>query len=204
MCDDSMRRFAVVLCALAELGCGDGGDAGGGGGVSGQGGASAVSSTTTTSGNSSGPTGAGGCAPAANGCFEYCDFSPSSNVSFEDDVIAIFEASCNDASCHGHPESPKATLFLGLPANNDAATIAEVRGELTEDGYNAPGLQRVKPGDPENSWLMIKLDGDMGCPQSTCNVGCGQRMPRGPGAVPLPDDQLSLIRSWIMNGAPGP
>ena len=54
-----------------------------------------------------------------------------------------------------------------------------------------PGVQRVIPGDPDNSYLIHKLEGRGGI--------FGVRMPyNGP---PLTDGQILVIRTWIRNGA---
>jgi hypothetical protein len=50
-------------------------------------------------------------------------------------------------------------------------------------------IARVKAGDPDNSLLMQKLQGTQ---------KCGSSMP--PGGK-LSDDQLKLVRDWIMMGA---
>jgi hypothetical protein len=54
-----------------------------------------------------------------------------------------------------------------------------------------PGLQRVTPGDPDNSYLIHKLEGRPGI--------VGQRMPlRGPFRT---DGQVQIVRRWIQLGA---
>ena len=54
------------------------------------------------------------------------------------------------------------------------------------------GMFRVDPGAPDNSYLLLKL---MGPPDSSF----GARMPLV--GAPLTDDQIDLIRSWILAGA---
>lgn len=54
-----------------------------------------------------------------------------------------------------------------------------------------PGATLVIPGDPDNSWLVKKLEG-------TADVG--QRMPRGNGPF-LTEGQMLVIRHWIREGA---
>jgi hypothetical protein len=54
------------------------------------------------------------------------------------------------------------------------------------------GLQRVAPGDPENSYLIHKVEGRAGI--------IGQRMPLT--GTPLTDGQILVIRRWIELGAP--
>jgi hypothetical protein len=56
-----------------------------------------------------------------------------------------------------------------------------------------PGAVRVIPGDPENSYLVQKLEGHSGI--------VGQRMPRTGGPY-LTEGQMQIIRRWIARGAP--
>ena len=55
-----------------------------------------------------------------------------------------------------------------------------------------PGLMRVKPGDPDNSYLVHKVEGAAGI--------TGAQMPFG--GPPLSQDTIDQIRSWIASGAP--
>jgi hypothetical protein len=54
-----------------------------------------------------------------------------------------------------------------------------------------PSLQRIKPGDPDNSYMLQKLEGAPGI--------VGGQMPLG--QQPLPQSTLTAIRQWIANGA---
>ena len=54
-----------------------------------------------------------------------------------------------------------------------------------------PALLRVNPGNPDQSYLVQKIQG---------NAAVGGRMPLGQAA--LPQDRIDLIRSWIAAGAP--
>ena len=54
-----------------------------------------------------------------------------------------------------------------------------------------PALLRVAPGDPENSYLIHKVEGRPGI--------FGQRMPLN--SPPLTDGQIRVIRRWIERGA---
>ena len=56
-----------------------------------------------------------------------------------------------------------------------------------------PGAVRVIPGDPENSYLVHKLEGQRGI--------VGERMPRGNGPF-LTEGQMLVIKRWIALGAP--
>ena len=55
-----------------------------------------------------------------------------------------------------------------------------------------PGAVRVIPGDPDNSYLVHKIEGAPGI--------VGQRMPRNNGPFLTPG-QILIIRSWIRQGA---
>lgn len=57
-----------------------------------------------------------------------------------------------------------------------------------QSGQDA-GLQRVEAGDPDNSYLVQKLEG---------TASSGQQMP--PGAA-LPQSEIDVIRQWITDGA---
>jgi methionine-rich copper-binding protein CopC len=55
-----------------------------------------------------------------------------------------------------------------------------------------PALLRVKPGDPDNSYMVRKIEGLPGI--------TGGQMPLG--ETPLPQATIAAIRQWITNGAP--
>jgi len=59
--------------------------------------------------------------------------------------------------------------------------------------FEKPGLLRVAPGDPDNSYFVHKLEGGP-------NI-VGERMPRGGGPF-LTSGQMLVIRKWIADGAP--
>jgi hypothetical protein len=56
-----------------------------------------------------------------------------------------------------------------------------------------PGAVRVIPGDPENSYIIHKLEGRSDI--------AGVRMPRGNGPF-LTEGQIQVIKRWIAIGAP--
>lgn len=57
---------------------------------------------------------------------------------------------------------------------------------------NKPGATFVIPGDPDNSYLVQKLEGTAGI--------VGLRMPRNAGPF-LTEGQMLVIRKWIKDGA---
>lgn len=109
--------------------------------------------------------------------------SAAEPVSFARDLVPVFRSSC--AACHlTGQEGGKLKLF-------PAAAYAS----LVNVPATTSGLLRVKPGAPEHSYLLKKLDGthlDAG--------GEGVRMPFG--AAPLAPEIVLKIRAWIQAGAP--
>lgn len=95
-------------------------------------------------------------------------------------VQPIFNANCT--RCHGFNGGLR--LEAGF-SYNQLVNVAS--GER-------PGVNRVTPGDPDNSYLYIKVAGN--CIAPNC---LGDRMPQG-GALGAAD--IQTIRDWIAGGAP--
>jgi uncharacterized protein YjdB len=102
------------------------------------------------------------------------------NVSFSTQVQPIFTTSCARAGCHTTP-SPQENM--NLSAGNAYAAIVNVPS-------NQVALMRVLPGDPDNSYLVQKIQGGAGI----------TRMPAD-GPPFLTAGQIQLIRDWIAAGA---
>lgn len=78
-----------------------------------------------------------------------------------------------------------------------AAFMDLTRGAAYDSLVNRPSIQktgaiRVIPGDPDNSYLIHKLEGRPDI--------VGARMPQN-GPPFLTDGQIAVIRQWIANGA---
>jgi hypothetical protein len=95
------------------------------------------------------------------------------------------------------------TIFTPICTTCHAGAQAPV-GLRLEDGVSytmlvdvpsaqVPGLRRVAPGDPDNSYLVHKVEG---------TAAVGRRMPLG--LSPLDQEQIDLIRQWIAAGAEPP
>lgn len=87
----------------------------------------------------------------------------------------------NCTGCHVGAGAPTG---LRLDAGNSYALLVNVASA------QVPTLLRVKPGDPDNSYLVQKIDG---------RATVGGRMPLG--RAPLPQASIDLVRSWIAAGA---
>ena len=91
----------------------------------------------------------------------------------------VFEPICEH--CHSGANAP---VGLRLDAANSYSLLVGIAsGER-------PNLLRVAPGDPNNSYLIQKLEG---------TAGIGERMPAGLPALPQAD--IDVIRQWIADGA---
>jgi len=122
---------------------------------------------------------------AVGAALEGC--SPRSRVTFDEIQALIFTPTCATRSCH---DAQSATGNLVL---EEGASYDELVGVVPDvlAARNA-GMLRVDPGHPENSFLLTKL---LGPPP-----GQGSRMPLV--GDPLAANQIDLIRSWIVAGAP--
>jgi mono/diheme cytochrome c family protein len=100
-------------------------------------------------------------------------------VNYATQIQPIFTANC--VSCHSGGGAPQG---LKLDAPNSFANLVNVNSN------EVPSLKRVKPSDPDNSYLVDKIEG-------TATVG--SRMPLN--RPPLSTANISLIRQWIIAGA---
>jgi len=104
------------------------------------------------------------------------------NPSFATDINSIFQQrGCSAGSCHGN----------GAGALTLTASATENYDRLVGVQATAEAFQLVAPGDAQNSYLVIKIEG---------RQSQGGQMPRG--ANPLDGIDQANIRNWIDNGAP--
>ena len=232
----------VVAAPLAALGACSSGSAGGSGS-----GSSSGSTSGSSGGGSSGSGGGSGSSSGGGSCetggidggvcpvkaaeaeavapFDSCVDLTTPSVSFEKDIRPILEQSCSvTMGCHGQPGNAQSTpglLFFGAEDGGTAAStiLANMVGVASPED---PDLSIVKAGDPANSYMMHKLDGDHCRFAAACNatgqdsfLECGLRMP-----YQLPDlcldsqtacvqkqsiqqqyGERDQIRRWIAQGA---
>jgi hypothetical protein len=84
--------------------------------------------------------------------------------------------------CHAGGSAPEGLRLDQADAYNLLVGVASTE---------VPSLMRVKPGDPDNSYIIQKLEG---------HAAVGARMPFG--GPYLSTDTVAFIRQWITNGAP--
>ncbi len=124
---------------------------------------------------SCGGGGGGGSAPPSN----TGGGTPPLQANFDSIQDNVLTAICT--SCHIGASAP---LGLRLDAVNAFALLVGVASA------QVPGLLRVDPGDPNNSYLIQKLEG---------TAAVGGRMPLGGSALAQAD--IDVIRQWIADGA---
>ena len=96
------------------------------------------------------------------------------------EVSEVFAVSCAFSGCHGGEE-----LAAGLSLEGDfAGRIVGVASEQRS------GFLLVDPGNPNKSYLLMKVRGD--------DEIISRQMPPG---NPLPAEQVEIIRAWIASGA---
>jgi len=114
------------------------------------------------------------------------DFSivtpPPAGSTLDEIQAAVFSVGC--AACHsGIGSALPGVLDL---SSADASFLSLVNVTSIEDG----NFLRVRPGDPDNSYLVLKLEG---------SATVGEQMPQG--GPPLDAAAIAAIRNWITNGA---
>ena len=97
----------------------------------------------------------------------------------------VFTPTCSNAGCHSGPTS--ANLPSGMDLTDADASFAAL---VSVASLEEPAFLRVAPGDPDNSYVIQKLEG---------TAGTGAQMPFG--GPPLDAAVIAEIRQWITDGA---
>ncbi|HEX4340182.1 MAG TPA: hypothetical protein VH062_29945 [Polyangiaceae bacterium] len=216
---------------------GGGGVVVGAGGTPGLGGVPA-GGTVGAGGTAPAAGGAAGGAPSAD-CttIDYSTYAAMPAVSFQKDLLPMFGQSCVQSDCHGIADH-KAGLNLGhkcdYDANNlpwkctfpaaptdpndstksapdDAATQMAIYQSLIAPSMTAPTMQRVKPMDPANSFIILKMSGTQNSKGLACtNQDTSRDMTPCGGSMPLTGTmycqgstrpRFDAIAAWIAQGA---
>jgi len=100
-------------------------------------------------------------------------------VNYATQIQPIFDGRC--IVCHSGVSAPEG---LRLDSTNSYNNLVNV------NSTQVPSLKRVEPFDPNNSYLVQKVEG---------TAAGGERMPLN--RAPLSPAQIKLIRDWISGGA---
>lgn len=118
--------------------------------------------------------------------FTFAVSGPPRAVSLAGELQPVLSARCTNAGCHGTVATQE-----GLKLTDAATSYASL---VNVASMECGALLRVAPGDPDHSYLVVKLLGSNGAP---CFVGT--KMPKG--ATPLTLEEIQAFRDWIANGA---
>jgi hypothetical protein len=161
-------------------------------------------------------------------------------MSFRNDLLPLFGLSCVVSDCHS-PRDHKAGITLGnkcafdanakwkctfpaapdpsgdtsKPAPNDDATIALIYKDLLDPATTVIGAatKRVVPGDPANSFFLLKLANQQNAKGYTCmNQDPSHESNPPPCGVSMPQNQdlycdgtyrarFNAVAYWIAQGA---
>lgn len=109
--------------------------------------------------------------------------APAAASLFKIEIAPTLANTC--ATCH----------LTGAEAGNMALIPAKAIDNLVDvAAKDAPKLVRVVPGKPNESYLIMKLEGT-----HVAKGGTGAQMPFG--APPLPPEKIAKFRQWIAEGA---
>jgi hypothetical protein len=113
---------------------------------------------------------------------------PGGEATFAMVQSEVFDVRCTSTTCHA-----AGSLAGGLSLAAGQSYDALVNVDPQNSAAVAEGMLRVKPNDPDLSFLVRKLTGELG-------PGEGSMMPLG--GAPLPEEEIEMIRTWIADGAP--
>ena len=111
--------------------------------------------------------------------------TPVSGATLDELQVSVFTPNCAVSGCHTGPAGN--TLPAGMDLSSADASFSSLVGVAS---LQVPTLSRVAASDPDNSYLVQKIEG---------TAASGGRMPLGGGVLDqaLVDD----IRQWISDGA---
>jgi hypothetical protein len=102
-------------------------------------------------------------------------------VSFSADVQPIFTANCTAMGCHSFPMPQEGMDLRAGQAYGNTVNVASAQ---------CTSRLRVAPGDPDNSYLVNKIEG--------VNLCFGAKMPK---VGSLSQGEIQIIRDWVAQGA---
>jgi len=107
---------------------------------------------------------------------------PPTIPSFATEIEPVLNNTCGLSGCHAGQFPNRG---LRLQTGEAYALLVNIPSQ------EVPALMRVLPGDPNNSYLVQKLEG---------TAAIGAQMPRnGP---PMSPEFIAMVRRWIAEGAP--
>ena len=107
-------------------------------------------------------------------------------ISFVNNIQPIFTRSCALPACHIPP----------IPGGGLDLTPGKAYGQIVGVKSTEQALLRVKKGDPDKSYLVLKIENGPGISGGNMPLGCPTTMPC------LAPDEIQAIRLWVTECAP--
>ncbi|MBI4531951.1 MAG: hypothetical protein HY709_10590 [Candidatus Latescibacteria bacterium] len=123
--------------------------------------------------------------PGNNGNTGGTGDQPIVNPSYKDHIQPIFTANCALSGCHAGSRPEEG---MSLEEGKSHGNI------VNQPSRQVPSRMRIKPSDPDNSYLYRKIQGEQGAVG-----GSGSRMPKDRSS--LSSAQIETIKNWITQGA---
>jgi len=121
---------------------------------------------------------------------------------FHEKVRPILEAAANKCSgCHS-AAGPEAGMSLG----GHISSKDIVAGLVNEPSIGGGQFKRIVPGQPDQSWLYLKITAATSACKATSSSQCftGPMPPSADGMTTVSAADAAIIKQWIMDGAKGP
>lgn len=112
-------------------------------------------------------------------------------------VTALFQANCT-VGCHNSSDN---SGNLNLTGTDQEIYNRLVNVNPTNPAAQAAGYKRIKPGHPDQSYLVRKCNNNLYQNAILPDASFGTPMPNYPQPA-LANEQIELIRQWVYEGAP--
>ena len=122
-----------------------------------------------------------------------CDAQTLFSGTFDRIQNQVFDMSCALGGCHDSEAFAGALLLESGTAHGALVDVDPVNGAAFLAGFKRVATTSPTTGDPDTSFLMLKIEGDLG-------AGMGERMPLGSGKISK--GFRDMIELWILAGAP--
>ena len=115
------------------------------------------------------------------------------------EVYAIFQTNCTFTACHDNGQ-PALNFDLGGSGANPMLDVYEnlINVEPANAYAVAKGYKQINPGDPNRSYLFRKINYGL---DPTIHLN-EEEMDDMPMSASLDEEEIELIRQWILFGAP--
>lgn len=112
-------------------------------------------------------------------------------------ITSLFQANCT-VGCHNSSDN---SGNLNLTGTDQEIYSRLVNADPTNPAAQAAGYKRIKPGHPDQSYLVRKCNNNLYQSATLTDASFGGPMPSYPQPA-LADEEIELIRQWVYEGAP--